>query len=316
MQVAYAKFRLYDPNQDLLLNKCRTALDNLLASDSYHLYSFDWMTEHDYEYYLSQEVWKNGKDYLEVTSYPVREDMSQMMGVRGSMWRDGKYYGLEWSDEPATSDVSSWWLGVDGYVDDTNFSIWTFGFEWYDSQVALAYEDGNKIHILEFYDYSDKYEYSEVICTFDDAGNLKGLIKAYLPTLNCAEEDKVINEEMVVFDTGTAEIAELIRSQDVTTPMPFSYEEDVKNNPGAKTEGFRNTTAKSVTTAAEALALADKESTMPQLMEFVSGYCQSQTYYDETAKMWKVHLFWWQHDTAQTVYMNDQGITQMVVSVE
>ena len=98
--------------------------------------------------------------------------------------------------------------------------------------------------------------------------------------------------------------------------MPFSYEEDAKNNPNAQKRGFKNTTAKSVTTAAEALALADKESTMPQLMEFKTGYCQSMTYYDAEAKMWKVHLFWWQHDTAQTVYINNQGITQMIVSVE
>ena len=90
----------------------------------------------------------------------------------------------------------------------------------------------------------------------------------------------------------------------------------MKNTPDAKTSGFRNTTSKPITTAAEALALADKESTMPKLMEFEGGYCQSMTYYDADAQMWKVHLFWWQHDTSQTVYLDANGITQRIVSVE
>ena len=122
--------------------------------------------------------------------------------------------------------------------------------------------------------------------------------------------------ELVVYDTGKDEITQLIGSQDVSTPMPFDYAEDVKNNPDAKTEGFKNTTAKTIKTAEDAIARADKESTMPALMEFKSGYCQTMVWHDEEAGIWKVKMFWWQHDTAQTVYMDDQGITQMIVSGE
>lgn len=311
----YAKFRVYDPNQDKLLEECRAALEHLLNSDSFHFYTFDWMTEHDFEYYCSTEVWKAGEDYLEVTCYPLREDLSQMQNVRGSLWREGKHYGVEWEGEPALSPVSQWDLGVDGYITGSNVDIALMGYEWYDAQVEEVYKEGSKYHIIQTYDFDSKYEVSEIILTIE-GGQLKEMVRAYLPTRNCADADKVISEELVVFDDNVSEIRDVIYAQDVTTPMPFSYEEDVKNNPNAQKTGFRNTTAKPITTAAEALALADKESTMPKLMEFEGGYCQSMTYYDETAKMWKVHLFWWQHDTAQTVYIDEQGITRMIVSVE
>lgn len=311
----YAKFRVYDPNQDKLLAECRAALDNLLSSDSFHFYTFDWMTEHDYEYYLSTEVWKSGEDYLEVSRYPLRKDMTQMHNVRGSLWREGKHYGVNWSGEPVVTPVSQWDLGVDGYITGSNVDIYLMGYEWYDAQVEKVWQEGNIYHIIQTYDFNETYEVSELILTIEN-GKLKGLVKAYLPSRDCTDAEKVISEELVVFDDDAAEIRDVIYAQDVTTPMPFSYEEDVKNNPNARKSGFKNTTAKPITTAAEALALADKESTMPKLMEFETGYCQSMTYYDAEAKMWKVHLFWWQHDTAQTVYINDQGITQMIVSVE
>ena len=315
-QLCYAKFRVYDPNQDVILNEGRNAIAAVLNADHYHIYSFDWMTELDYEYYLSSEVWKNGKDYLEVTRYPSRKDLSVMTNVRGAMWRDGKHYSLSWEEEPALSKVTEWSGCVDGYMDDTNFSMWSWDFEWYDAAVEEAYKEGNDIHIISTYDFDNKYEVSEITLTFDGDGNLKGMTKAYLPTRHCTQEEKVIDKELVVFDTAKAEIADLIGAQDIDTPMPFSYEEDVKNNPHAIKSGFRNKSKKTVATPADAIALADKESTMEPLMEFRTGYCQYRTYHDETAGMWKVDLFWWQHDTMQTVYMTDEGITKMMVSVQ
>ena len=313
--LGYAKFRVYDPNQDIVLNECRNAINAVLNADNYHLYSFNWMTEMDMEYYLSSEVWKNGRDYLEVTRYPSRKDLSVMVNVKGAMWRDGKYYGLAWEDEPVMSKVKEWDGCVDGYMDDTNFSMWSWDFEWYDSAVEEVYKDGNNIHIISMYDYSDQYEVSEIVLTMDDSGNLKGMTKAYLPKRNCTQEEKVIDKELVVFDTSKAEITALIAAQDIDAPMPFSYEEDVKNNPYAIKTGFRNKTKKTVVTPADAIALADKESTMEPLMEFQTGYCQYRVYHDDAAGMWKVDMFWWQHDTMQTVYMTDDGITKMLVSV-
>ena len=312
----YAKFRIYDPNHEQLLQEARSAVNTLLEADNYHLYSFDWMTEHAYEYYRSSEVWKNGKDYLEVTRYPSRKDLSVMTKMGGSMWRDGEYYGLTWAEEPALSKVTDWNGCVEGYMDDTNFSMWSWDFEWYDAAVEEVYRKDNSICIVSIYDFDDKYEASEITLTMDNAGNLKGLVNAYLPTRNCTQEEKIIDKELVVFDDSKSEIADLIAAQDIDTPMAFSYEEDVKNNPNATKNGFKNKSKKPVLTPADAIALADKESTMPTLMEFDTGYCQYRVYHDDAAGMWKVDLFWWQHDTMQTVYMDDSGITKMMVSVE
>ncbi len=312
---AYVKFRIYNVDQDELLAKCRTALNNLINADSYHIYTFDWMVESDFNYYLREEYWKSGQDYLNVTRYPLREDMSQMWNENSYLWRGGQGYGITWAGEPMASEIKEWYLNRPGYVDGGNLDMWTFGLEWYDAQVTEVYQEGNNIHILEVYDFSEQYENNELIVTLDNSGNLKGIVKAYLPTRNCAEKDKVIAEELVVFDTPAAELRTIIDSVDVSSPMPFSYEEDVAANPDAQKLGFKNTTAKSVTTPAEALALAHEECTLPQLMEFEKGYCQSQTWFDENAGIWKVHLFWWQHDSAQTIYMDSQGITQMIVTV-
>ena len=314
-QVCYAKFRLYDPNQEALLAKCRTAVENLVASDSYHVYSFDWLVGLDYEYYLSQEVWKHGPDYLSITRYPSREDLSQMLNVGGALWRDGRYYGLDWSEDSDIPETYDWWSSVDGYMDDTNFTMWSWDFDWSDAQVDLVYEDGNKIHILERYDFSDRYQYSEITLTFDNQGNIAAMTSAYLPSLNSSEAEKVTRVELVVLNTTPAETAAIIDRQDVSHPMDFSYSEDVRNRPDAQTEGFRNTTAKPVGTIADAIALADKECTMDNIDGFTKPYFQTKVYHDDTAGMWKVELYWWQDDDRyQAIYMTDDGVTQRIVT--
>ena len=312
----YAKFRVYDPNHDKLLGMCREALDKLLTADSYHFYTFDWMTEHEYEYYLSQEVWKHGEDCLEVTRYPLRSDLSEMWNVRGSLWRGGKHYGLSWEGEPALSKVSDWNEGVDGYITGTNEDIWLMGFEWYDAQVQEVLREGNKIRIYQTYDFDGKYECSELTLTIDDGGNLKSMVRAYLPTRHCADSEKVISEEFVVFDTPAEDCARVIADQDVTAPIPFSYAEDMAAYPEAQTTGFKNTTVKTVTTSAEAIALADRECTLEDRGTDVDKpYYQMEVSRDESAGIWKVELYWWQDDDCyQAIYMNDQGITQRILT--
>lgn len=312
----YAKFRVYDPDHDKLLSQCSAALDKLLTSDSYHFYTFDWMTEHDRDYYLSQEVWKSGEDYLEVTRYPLREDMSEMWNVRGSLWRGGKHYGLSWEGEPGLSKVSDWNEGVDGYITGSNVDVWLMGFEWYDAQVEEVLRDGDKIRIYQTYDFDSKYECSELTLTIDDGGNLKSIVRAYLPTRYCADGEKIINEELVVFDTPAAKCAQVIAEQDVTTPIPFSYAQDVADDPDAQTSGFKNTTARKVTTAAEAIALADKECTLENRgTDIDKPYYQMEVSRDENAGIWKVELYWWQDDDCyQAIYMDDQGITRRIVT--
>ena len=65
-----------------------------------------------------------------------------------------------------------------------------------------------------------------------------------------------------------------------------------------------------------AILLADRECTM-KVMDAKSGerYNIIEVFYDETAKMWKVVLSYSQSiDGNQAIYINDHGITQMVVT--
>ena len=316
-QHCYAKFRLYNPNQDALLSKCTQALNALKSADSYHLYAFDWMPDSpDMEYYRQEEIWKQGTDHLDIYSYPLRSNLSQMQSVNGGLWRNGKYYGLEWSGQPAVSPVSSWWLSADGYRDGSNLDMWTYGFQWYDAQVEEVVQDGNTIRILEAYDFDNRYQYTEISLTFDESGNLKGMVASYLPKKDCAQSEKVVREELVVFDTSAAEIRDVIQRQDVSNPVPFSYAEDQSKYPDAQTRSFKNTAAKTVSSVSDAIALADKECTLPDRNAGVeTPYYQMSVYRDAEAGIWKVELFWWQDDDCyQAIYMNDQGITQMIVN--
>ena len=316
-QHCYAKFRLYNPNQDALLSKCTQALNALKSADSYHLYAFDWMPDSpDMEYYRQEEIWKQGTDHLDIYSYPLRSNLSQMQSVNGGLWRNGKYYGLEWSGQPAVSPVSSWWLSADGYRDGSNLDMWTYGFQWYDAQVEEVVQDGNTIRILEAYDFDNRYQYTEISLTFDESGNLKGMVASYLPKKDCAQSEKVVREELVVFDTSAAEIRDVIQRQDVSNPVPFSYAEDQSKYPDAQTRNFKNTAAKTVSSVSDAIALADKECTLPDRNAGVeTPYYQMSVYRDAGAGIWKVELFWWQDDDCyQAIYMNDQGITQMIVN--
>ena len=315
-QHCYAKFRLYNPNQDALLSKCTQALNALKSADSYHLYTFDWMPDHpDMEYYRQEEIWKQGNNYIDVNSYPLRNKTSEMKSVSGSLWRDGKYYGLEWSGDPAASPLSSWWISADGYMDGSNLDMWTYGFQWYDAKVEEVVQDGNTIRILETYDFDDRYQYTEISLTFDNSGNLKGMVASYLPKKDCPQSEKVVREEMVVFGTSAAEIRDVIQRQDVSTPIAFSYAEDQAKYTDAQTNGFKNTTAKTISSVNDAIALADKECTLPDRgAGIATPYYQMSVYRDAEAGMWKVELYWWQDDECyQAIYMNDQGITQMIV---
>ena len=312
----YAKFRLYDPNQNVLLAKCANALDALLARDCYHIYSFDYGESYRQpgSSYQQKEIWKQGSDYFSLSS-----SIQRTSGIRryyGSLWRDGKYYGLEWSGEPLTSPLSSWWRSVDGYMDSSDLSMWDYSIRWFDSKVEEVIQEGNTISIYETYDFDNRYQCSETRLTFDDDGNLMGMVRFYLPTRDCAEAEKVTDEEMVVLGSSASEIQQKIRQVDVSTPISFSYEQDVAANPKAVKSGFRNTSAKPVSGVEDAIALADRECTLPHRENgLATPYYQIQVYHDADAGIWKVELYWWQdEDVYQAIYMDEQGITQMVAN--
>lgn len=313
-QVCYAKFRIYDQDQRELLEECRNAVAELKNRDAFHIYTTGLVEGSGVT--MVEEYWKAGGDYLSI-GYRTAED-GTATDKSGAMWRNGKYYGLEWEGDPADAKVSSWWQGVDGYMDDSNFTLlWETDYSWYDAEVELVFRNGDNVVIRSAYSYGDAYQCEDIILTFNQAGKLVSMEKQQLPRRNSAQKDKRTVNTLVVFDDDKGQVRGFLDTQDVTTPMPFTYNpEQVAAMADASLGGFRNTTAKPITSCAEAVARADRECSLPGIMGFDNGYLQTKTYHDDSAGIWKVELFWWQHDAAQTVYLSDQGPTLAVVTVE
>ena len=201
-------------------------------------------------------------------------------------------------------------------MDSSDLSMWDYSIRWFDSKVEEVIQEGNTISIYETYDFDNRYQCSETRLTFDDDGNLMGMVRSYLPTRDCAEAEKVTDEEMVVLGSSASEIQQKIRQVDVSAPIPFSYEQDVEANPKAVKSGFRNTSAKPISGVEDAITLADKECTLPNREnDLATPYYQIEVYHDADAGIWKVELYWWQdEDVYQAIYMDEQGITQMVAN--
>ena len=311
--VCYAKFRIMDGNFEELLKKCKNAFDALLNGENYHVYATDWMTQHDFTYYMTTEVWKNGEDYLSDTRYVNRSNPSTLEARRGAMVRDGSRYDLEWSQDDVTSAVSGWKANT--YLDETNFQLWSFALEWYDARVEDIVQNGNQISIIEKYDFNDLYENTEITLTFDDDGKLIAMTRAYLPTRNCAQKDKDIDVEVVVRNTSAADIAKTIDNQDLSKPMSFSYADDVAAYPDAQKSGFKNTSTQNITSIEDAIRIASAECTLKTHEPDGEAYNIVEVLYDSSAKIWKVIFMWSQNtDEPQYIYLNEQGITQMIVT--
>lgn len=110
----------------------------------------------------------------------------------------------------------------------------------------------------------------------------------------------------------TAEAAAVLRAIDLDSPSQFSYAQDLEQIKSGglvqKTGGFKNTTARTSMTIDSASRLAAAE--IP-----VDKTNIQSVFYDPEAKIWKVEFCRSQHDEIYyAVYLDDTGITQLVVS--
>ena len=314
-QVCYAKFRLYDEEFKTLLEQCREAFVDLMYGEYSHIYSIEWNTElRDMEYYMTEEVWKNGADYLMDVRYVNREDPSVLEGHTGGMWRDGVTYNLQWTGDTVDSPLSQW--NTNTYMDLTNFQLWSFNYEWYDGQVEDVFRDGNNIVIQSVYDFSDEYEAEQLVLSFDTEGKLTGMRKLYLPTRNCAERDKVVEAELAVIRDSREEIAAVINGIDLTATPSFDYAGEMaileRQQAGTRTKNFVNTTAVTMADTQAVIDRAIRDCTLPAEGGMEPGTNMAKAFYDSEARMWKVEFTAsWDGSIYQAVYMDSRGITVM-----
>lgn len=109
-----------------------------------------------------------------------------------------------------------------------------------------------------------------------------------------------------ICDTDAASISKKIADQDVNFYRDFSWEKDRKEQTPLNVD-FQNTGSSPVTNAPEAIAQAVKECNVE--------YTKIVVYRDEAAGMWRVEFqILYGHGGYQYVYLNNDGITQMIAN--
>ena len=116
---------------------------------------------------------------------------------------------------------------------------------------------------------------------------------------------------MEIHDTAAEEVAGVIAAQTVDKPITFDWAEEQAAHPagaeGVKSDGFVNTAPQGAVTLENVVSIAKRECTLEWQNTAV-------VFFDETAGMWKVELGFSQDSTVcQTVYLDNQGITRLIV---
>lgn len=296
------------------IQKCNDAVDAILDREYYHVY-LSQLTEYgeipdgvrmnDGQNTSYSEFWKYGEDYLE---FYAREE-GQV--VDGSMKKNGVKYRLDNETEyDSTTPVAGWsvWPGLD----DERLAWWATYYE----PEAVAFPEGIGVisddEITFQRGMNDDENATETVSyRFDEAGNLKEISSVIEDKQFYAENAFVpVTHTMTIaiLDTDGAAIAQEIAGQDVNFYREFSWEADRKEQTPVVVD-FRNTTKSPVTDAPEAIAQAVKECSVDYTKIVVSR--------DEAAGMWRVEFqIVYGHGGYQYVYMNDDGITQMIAKAE
>lgn len=325
-------FRVYSEDMAPYVTQATTALDALLNRHSYHLTEITYDT-HDMDYdYCTTEVWKSGNNYLGETRYCLND--GTVLSKNGFMLRDGVGYILDWSGDGVTTDVCFWERA--DYLQPNNFTLWEGSLSIFEARLGQVYVEEDTVY---FYDYSDwmdetvmtpeeieywdkfnptwNHDYHELAYRFDENGDITGITKTYMRTLDPTTSDPFVARSVEVHDTDPEEIAEIINMQDVSKPNVFSWEADRTGHYTklAQFEGFVNTNPISaITSAQDAIKRAKAEAIPEENPKYRDGYNYNMTnvWHDPDAGIWKVRFYHSQDSYFQAiVWMNDHGITQM-----
>lgn len=311
----FAKFRVQETNLVPYLEQFNQTFQALTRRESCHFQEVDYMgnylSDDNLEYDIRmEENWKSGRNYLSCGSAKKVVEESIPPSTGGRMLRDGVGYILSW-EEGFVSGPPESWITVD-YVDESDIWLWNSYFDYaYQYAVDVQSFDGQMNIILDEGDFNGEQMYFEVRVFFDANGDIQRLEKSRIPDLTYSEKDRILWHTVEFFPTPAEEIAQRIQGIDLTTASPFSFAEDKQqieaNGYVVKTDGFRNTTAQRELDIDSATNLAKAEVTSKSNIITV--------YYDKDAQIWKVTFTYSQDDSIYcAVYMDNTGITQMIVS--
>lgn len=293
------------------IQKCNDAIDAVLNRECYHVYlsklrEFGEIPEgirmDDGQNTSYSEFWKSGEDYLELFA---REEGHV---VDGMMKKDDVKYRLDNETEyDSNTPVAGW--SVWPALDDERLAWWA---AYYEPNSVLFPEGIGIISDEEITFQRKTYEDNQtetISFRFDEAGNLKKIVSTRVEKRFYAENAFVpVTNTMTIeiCDTDAASISKKIADQDVNFYRDFSWEKDQKERTPLNV-AFQNTTVSPVTNAPEAIAQAVKECNVE--------YTKIVVYRDEAAGMWRVEFqIMYGHGGYQYVYLNNDGITQMIAN--
>lgn len=311
----WAEFRIFNEDMTPYIQECKDALDELLNRKYSHISLEQFAygeNQDDLTEQFNNEFWRSGDNYMMIrTVQNLRENMGGSFG--DLLLGNEGYYISTWPNDDVMLGAQKWAYDDLLSTDLNSFDLWHFWFYVNDSNVGEIWVEENTITLTCVeYPQPDLAKYSEYIFRFDEAGNLVGGEKWYLPEPNCAQEDKWINCKMTVHDTSEEDIVKAIEAQKVGTPDPFSWaqeKEEAKEKRGAViTSGFNNTTPVTIESGYDAYmhGFGDYE-------VVADTHHDSKVSYDADADMWKVEYMWANGNIHATIYMNGDGITQLVI---
>lgn len=329
----YAKFRIFSKEMEGYIDQCNDALKARYEQEILHYQEIRYPTVPGLNYdYYTHETWKYGDDFLDVTSYFHKDGSLYNRG--GHLLRDGRGYTLHWVDEECNT-VAQWERAKYVEEDDVAYGFYLHG-EVMMPVLGEIWDDGNRIYAVSYYDSEDEslltveerqqmeahnpywnYDYDEQVYTFDDSGNLIGYEHIMQLARSAEASERATTYKLEVFDTNPEEIRKAIDKHDVSKPGPLWWpEEQALYGEIAKTEGFRNTVARKITCADDAIDIAWDEADITEHPSYREGdvYNLAQACYDETADVWRVGLCYSQDDDKRLlVYLSGDGITLMTV---
>ena len=195
----------------------------------------------------------------------------------GMMYKDGIKYSLDHEGDDRTKPVIGWSPNPD--LDLNRLTEWVSLMPADPEEMEPGYSPEGRLEKLVMKQYEARF-----MDHFD------------------VEATNICTWEFITFDPSVA-AAELAR-QNVDVAREFSWKEDRKNMKSLDV-AFVNTTPQPVTTASEAIARAMAECTV--------DHDKILCYRDEKEGMWKVEFqIMYGYQGYQFVYMNDEGITQMI----
>ena len=293
------------------IQKCNDAIDAILNRECYHVY-LSQLTEYgeipegirmdDGQNTSYSEFWKSGEDYLELFA---REEGHV---VDGKMKKAGVKYRLDNETEYDNNTPVAGW-SVWPALDDERLAWWA---AYYEPNSVLFPEGIGIISDEEITFLRKTYEDNQtetIFFRFDEAGNLKKIVSTRVEKRFYEENAFVpVTNTMTIeiCDTDAASISKKIADQDVNFYRDFSWEKDRKERTPLNVD-FQNTKVSPVTNAPEAIAQAVKECNV--------DYTKIVVYRDEAAGMWRVEFqILYGHGGYQYVYLNNDGITQMIAN--